>query len=323
MATDESPCLDGQPGNDLRLKKDLGDMGVFDPCMPLYMLYRARSFESMGFTGFEGRHYSLFESLNRDMARATNLQMLITSLAYKYIVTGSVTHADIPDHPFVESERRQIFFGAAAGIPTFYVRKDTPNRLLARMVKETANTRSSRRYSGYTRVQVADFRCMLVKRLRADAPELIEMAGMASAMEDLDARIICKDQDTVAARLSRRICDSAGASSPMALDGNTFNSAAETFYRTQLKKEQMGEAIDLWCDALHHLDGMSAWRDGTYNQALLSILKGKDAAGLIRTLKSAIAAEDLPLATVTRLIHLMLLTLDHMRRQTHADPSEQ
>ena len=316
MATDESPALDGQPGNDIRLKKDLGDMGVFDPCMPLYMLYRARSFETMGFTGFEGRHYSLFESLSRDMAQATNLQMLITALAYKYIVTGAVNHADIPDHPFVESERRQIFFGAAAGIPTFYVRMDTPNRMLAKMVKETANTRTSRRYSGYTRVQITDFQRMLVKRLRQDAPELIEMTGLLSTLEDLEDRILSMGRNTVAGRLTRRICETAGASSPIALTGDAFNSAAESFYRRQLKKEQMGEAIDLWCQAVRHLDGMPAWRDGTYNQALLSILKGKDAAALIMTLRPAILAEDLPLPTVKRLIHLMLLTLNHMRRQT-------
>ena len=290
--------------------------------MPLYMLYRARSFDTMGFTGFEGRHYSLFESLTRDMAQATNLQMLITALAYKYIVTGVVNHNDIPDHSFVESERRQIFFGAAAGIPTFYVRVDTPNRMLAKMVKATANTRSSRRYSGYTRVQIADFQCMLVKTLRKDAPELIEMTGLASTIEDLEARFLSKDQDTAAGRLTRRICETAGASSPMSLAGDTFNQAAESFYRNQLKKERLGEAIDLWCEALQLLGGMTAWRNGTYNQALLSILKGKDAAALIRTLKPVIIGEELPLATVTRLIHLMLLTLNSMRRQTQADASE-
>ena len=322
MATDESPALDGQTGNDLRLKKDLSDMGVFDPCMPLYMLYRVRCFETMGFIGFEGRHYSLFESLGSDMARATNLQMLITSLAYKYIVNGAVSHADIPDHPFVESERRQIFFGAAAGIPTFYVRADTPNQMLAQMVGETANTRLSRRYTGYTRVPIADFQHMLVKRLRTDAPELIEISGLQSTIEDLGARLVSRGQDTAAGRLSRRISETAGASSPMSMTGDAFNAAAESFYREQLKKEQMGETLDLWCDALHHLDGMSTWRSGTYNQALLSILKGKDALSLITTLRSAIITEEVPLPTVMRLIHLMLLTLNHMQRQTQAEPSE-
>ena len=292
MATDESPALDGQPGNDIRLKKDLGDMGVFDPCMPLYMLYRARSFASMGFTGFEGRHYSLFENMHQDMAQATNLQMLITALAYKYIFTGSVSHADIPDHPFVESERRQIFFGAAAGIPTFYVRMDTPNRLLARMVKDTPNTRASRRYSGYTRVCTADFQCMLVNRLKQDAPELIEMAGLQPLIEELEARITSKGRDTAAGRLTRRICETAGTSSPMTLTSDAFNAAAESFYRDQLKNEQMQEAIDLWCEQVRHLDGMPAWRDGTYNQALFSILKGKDAAALIATLRTAVISKN-------------------------------
>jgi hypothetical protein len=106
MATDECPALNGSIGNDVHLKQDLKDMGVFDPCMPLYMLYRARHFESMGFSGYEGRHYSLFENLTQDMAQAANLQMLITCLAYKYIFTGRVSHGSIPDHPFVESERR-------------------------------------------------------------------------------------------------------------------------------------------------------------------------------------------------------------------------
>jgi hypothetical protein len=322
MATDESSALDGTPGNDIRLKKDLGDMGVFDPCMPLYMLYRARSFATMGFTGFEGRHYSLFESLSRDMARATNLQMLITALAYKYILSGRVGHGDIPDHPFVESERRQIFFGAAAGIPTFYIRLDTPNQLLAQMVRETPNTRVSRRYSGYTRVRTNDFQCVLVKRLKEDAPELIEMAGLQHCIEDLEARISSKGRDTAAGRLTRRICETAGTSSPMELNSDAFNAAAESFYREQLKKEQMGEALDLWCEQVRHLDGMPAWRDGRYNQALFSILKGQDAAALIDTLRSAVLSETLPLPIITRLIHLMLLTLNQMRRQAEANSTE-
>ncbi len=318
MATDESPALDGAVDNDTRLKKDLGDMGVFDPCMPLYMLYRARNFQTMGFTGFEGRYYSLFESLGRDMAPATDLQTLITALAYKYIVTGAVSHADIPDHPFVESERRQIFFAVAAGIPTFYVRQNTPNLFLKKMVKQTPGIRSSRRYHGYTRVRMADFRFTLLEKIKTDAPELIEMFGMHSSIENLGARLDSGDEHSVDGRLTRRICETAGASSPMKLAGETFNQAAESFYRDRLKKEHMQEAIDSWCEALRHLDGMSAWRDGTYNQALLSVLKGRDAVAWIRNLKSAIVAEDLPSATITRLIQLMLLTLKHMRRQTGA-----
>ena len=322
MATDESPSLDGCPGNDIRLKKDLGDMGVFDPCMPLYMLYRARCFQTMGFTGFEGRHYSLFENLTRDMGNAANLQMLVTSLAYKYIFTGRITHADIPDYPFVESERRQIFFGAAVGIPTFYVRADTPNRLLARMVKNTRNTRNSRRYTGYTRVRATDFQQTLLNQLTDDAPELVERGKLNHILQDLKVRINEDGHQAVSHRLTRRICEEAGASSPMALNSDEFNAAAESFYREHLKKEQMGQALDLWCKQARQLDGMSTWRRGYYNQALFSLLKGKDAAAFISTLRSAVLTEDLQLPAITQLIHLMLLTLDHMERQSKADQSE-
>jgi hypothetical protein len=78
MATDESPSLNGCPGNDTRLKADLSDMGVFDPCMPLYMFYRARSFESMGFTGFEGRHYA-----GSDMSNTVPCPPRLTAMCHR------------------------------------------------------------------------------------------------------------------------------------------------------------------------------------------------------------------------------------------------
>jgi len=322
MATDESPALDGCLGNDLRLKQDLGDMGVFDPCMPLYMLYRSRCFETMGFTGFEGRHYSLFENLVSDMGHAANLQMLVTALAYKTIFTGQISHGDIPDSPFVESERRQIFFGAAVGIPTFYVRSDTPNRFLARMVRRTSNTRSSRRYSGYTRVRTADFKKSLVAMLREDAPELVEMADLGQTLDDLTLRIEDPVHHAAADRLTRRICDRAGAKSSTDLSADEFNAAAESFYRKQLKKEQLEASLDVWCDQVGRLDGLSAWRSGTYNQALFSILKGRDAASFVHALRPALLSEELSVDAITRLIHLLLLTLTHMQAQGAADCPE-
>jgi len=316
ISTDESPALDGVLDNDARLKKDLGDMGVFDPCMPLYMLYRARCFQAIGFTGFEGRHYSLFESLNRDMGHAANLQMLVTALAYKYIFTGRITHADIPDYPFVESERRQIFFCAAIGIPTFFVKTDTSNRLLARIVKMTPNIRSSGRYAGYTRICVLDFQSTLIKLLREDAPELIEMAGLKPTLEDLEERIGRGRHNAVSTRLTRRICEEAGASSPMSLTGEEFNAAAEAFYRERLKKEQMAEAMEVWSAQVRQMDSMANWRNGQDAQALFSLLQGSDAADFVDKARPAVVAENSPLPAVTQLIHLMLLTLNYMKRQT-------
>ena len=89
--------------------------------MSLYLLEKLREYSVMGFSGFEGRHYSLFESFTQDMGPAVTLQNLLYLLAFKYIVTGQIGHEHIPDDPSVESERRQVIFGAAIGIPTFFV----------------------------------------------------------------------------------------------------------------------------------------------------------------------------------------------------------
>ena len=49
------------------------------------------------------------------MKEAANLQMLLAALAFKYIISGRISHDDIPSTPFIENERRQILFGAAIG----------------------------------------------------------------------------------------------------------------------------------------------------------------------------------------------------------------
>ena len=152
--------------------------------------------------------------------------------------------------------------------------------------------------------------------LKDDAPELIEMGKLHDTIRDLADRIDEDGRDSVANRLTRRICEAAGVSSPMALTADEFNAAAEIFYRERLKREQMGQALDQWSEQVRQLDAMSAWRSGHFNQALFAVLKGRDASSFISTVRSAVIAEELPLAAVTRLIHLMLLTISHMRRQS-------
>src|SRR5262249_38305851 len=135
-----------------RLKRDLAQLGVFDESMSVYLPYKLRAYHVMGFSGFEGRHYSAFGSLLDDLGEAASLQALVTALGWKYLLADGVTHRDVPDDPEIESERRQIFFGSAIGIPTFFVRAETRNRFLGRILARTARTRASRRYPGYLRV---------------------------------------------------------------------------------------------------------------------------------------------------------------------------
>ena len=102
LSTDRSPALNGIMGNTDLLRKDLDEMGVFDEQMSVYLLYKLREFGKMGFSGFEGRHYSLFENFEEDMGRAADLQTLITALSYKYMAQG-IDHGQrkdrCPRHP--------------------------------------------------------------------------------------------------------------------------------------------------------------------------------------------------------------------------------
>jgi hypothetical protein len=309
MSTDQSPALDGQPGNDIRLINDLSDLGVFDPSIALYLLYRLRDFGTMGFSGFEGRHYSQFASLEVDMAEATNLQCLITALAFKYILKRKVNHTLIPNDPFVESERRQIFFGSAIGLPTFYVKKNTPNQFLAGILKKTKNIRSSRRYPGYFRILNIEYCKALLEILKTEASDLIEMMDMHHTTEDLEKRIEDPDAYSAGSRLTSGILNHANMSTPLKLSGHDFNCAAERYYRDALRIDYMKEAFDFLKEDFKKIDSWKSWREGYYNQALLDILGGKSAVDFLLNIKDDIIKENASADNLRKLIHVTILTI--------------
>jgi hypothetical protein len=315
MSSPESPAFNGVSGNDMRLKKDLHSLGVFHPEMPLYLLYRQREYSVMGFSGFEGRHYSLFESIPKDMAPAADLQALITALAYHYILSGEVSHRDIPNSPFIESERRQIFFGAAIGIPTFFVKKDTPNRFMMKIIKKTQKTRVSRRYSGFMRVYNHEYRKALLSVLNEDGKDLVETMGLVSTMEDLKKRLYDPGKNSVSSRLTNGILESAGEKSPIKMKADEFLSKAENYYLNDLRKKQILEAFDTLRNDLVRLDSWETWRQGYFNKPLLDILEGRSASDFMATFREKILSGHISENVVEKLIHLILLCI-HKDMQT-------
>lgn len=243
LSTDQSPALDGTPDNDMRLRKDLAELGVFDAKMSLYLLFKQRRFATMGFSGFEGRYYSLFDSIAGDMESAALLQMLVTALAFKYILTGDVTHSHIPDTPTIESERRQIFFGAAIGIPTFFVRRDSKNAFLLKILSTVERIRPSHRYPGYLRVYNREYRLGLLRTIKKDAADLIELLDLQETVDDLEQRLLHPEL-AAAARITNGILRETGAASPLHLSALEFNSAAERYYRRTLRRKHIAEAFD-------------------------------------------------------------------------------
>ena len=244
MSTNRSPALDGTPGNLDRLKDDLMSLGVFDNRLSPYMLCRMREFSHAGFSGFEGRYYSLFASLKNDLSHAINLQNLVLTVAFKLVLQGRYTHHDIPDDPSTESERRQIFFGRAIGLPVFYVRNDTRNSLLKEIVQRTAGATFSRRYSRYIKVFHASFQKALLQTLIQEGADIIDLLGVQPTIADLKARMENYDEQSVAGKLRSAIADKLGINDPLCVSGDEFNSAAENYYRTELRYNHLAEAID-------------------------------------------------------------------------------
>ena len=245
LSTAESPALNGCSGNQDKLAADLDSMGVFDARMSLYQFIKMRSFSSMGFSGFEGRYYSLFNSFRTDMAAAVTLQQLITALSFKYMAQEMCTHRYIPDTPQAESERRQIFFARAINLPTFYVRRNTRNRFLLKILRHTRNKRNSRRYPGYIRVYVKDYCLALLEIIQIDAQDLIEELGCAEMLQDLWHRIEVPEMHSASGQLTQAILKRCGQKNPLDISEHSFNSAAEDFYRTDLRRRHIFEALDM------------------------------------------------------------------------------
>lgn len=292
LSTDQCPALDGIAGNDTRLKRDLTEMGVFDTRMVWYSLYRQRMYDAMGFCGFEGRTYSQFGSLLGDLGPAVDLQRLITALACQYVWRGELTHADIPDTPEAESERRQVFFGAAIGLPTFFVNAKTGNRFLQRLLGITRKVRDSHRYPGRRRVYQTAYRHALIDVLETDGAALVEDFGMRETLRDLRERHAPDSKHAVQNRLLAGILEEAGARKPLDIDSTTFHSAAERYYRGPLHRSFINEALDVLDEDLRRLGReplihARAWiQDGSGQM--------QDWQALIHTLLEVVQAQNNP-----------------------------
>ena len=318
LSSEQSPAYNGRLGNQEQLKEDLADMGVFDRQMSLYQFFKLREYAGMGFSGFEGRHYSLFPHFEDDLGAATNLQLLITALAFKYMFTGQVRHRYIPDTPFVESERRQIFFGMAIGIPTFYVLKNTRNRFLLKILKRTERIRSSRRYPGYLRVYHQDYCKALLALLREDAAELIEMFGFTGLLNDLQLRLEQPQQHGAAGRLVQGMTGTASKNA-LRLEATDFNRSMEKYYRETLRRDHMAQAFGIFRRDLQQLEneGQAA---GCGRQLLAELMQGKSVERFAKATEEDLLNDQLGCQPLTRLLNLLLLSEYCDRQQLCPQP---
>jgi hypothetical protein len=311
---EQAPALDGRRGNHERAKRDLADLGVFDPRMSFYMLLKPREFGPVGFSGVEARHYSQFADGVRDLAAATELQRLTLAAAWHYIAQRGVTHADIPDTRFVESERRQFFFAAAIGLKAAYVHRDTPNRFLRRVLERCERVRPSGRYRGYLKVALADYRRALVRWLRADAAPVIEQDDFGELLADLDHRLAAPERASAAARLNQGILREAGVRDPFALPAREYNAAAERYYRGPLKRALLEQAL---ADLATDLGELARAPRYVATRLALHALPGGDPVAFARGLHEAVLNARASAIEARQLLRLLLLLI-HEDSARHA-----
>jgi hypothetical protein len=218
----------------------------------------------------------------------------------------------------VESERRQILFGTAIGIPTFFVHKDTPNRFLRAILKKTKNTRTSHRYPGYLRVLHQEYRLALLAMIREEAAELVEGFGFADLLGDLELRLREPAKYGASGRLTAGILAKGGADSPYDMSAREFNLAAERYYREELRQEQISEG---WQYVAEDIQAMAAGEiplSLEMREEVNAILGTQEVDGFLRQTRDELLGDCLDPANAVRLLQLMIIAEDlDTKRQKH------
>lgn len=315
LSTQQASALDGKAGNVQRLSLELDELGIVDRRMSLYMPLRLRERERDGYFGFEARYYSLFPSYDRDMAPAANLQQLLLAFSYRLAIQSDVTHADIPDDPTSESERRQPFFFSAAGVPAFYLHRNTRNSFLKTLARGCKTMRPSRRHPNYVRVPIGEYRQRALEHMQQSAPDLVEALQMQDTLSDLAERL----RDPALQASHRLVQGAVGDNSdPMRVGARDFNHATEEFYRHSLRRQNLREGLaDL-------RRGVEELQRATCDEVRIGLRHGvrvQDLSRFLDGVSERVCSEALEEHEIVTLLNLLLLLSANDRLRESSSPA--
>ena len=309
LGTEHASALDGTPGNIERLSSELDELGIVDQRMSFYMPLRLREYARQGYSGFEARYYSLFPSYDRDMAPAIRLQQFLLALAYRMAVQGVIGHEQISDDSTSESERRQPFFFSAAGLPAFYVHRDSRNQLLREILIGCKKTRPSRRHAGYIRVPIQEYRRALLQYAQRTAGDLADAMDMQPVLTDLADRC-ANDELHASRRLLKGILADSGKDA-MRIEAREFNQMAEEFYRESLRKQHLREAL------VHLREDAAELERAASSEVKACLRHGvrvQDLDRLLNGIEERAVNEELSLQEISALLSLLILLVWQARR---------
>jgi hypothetical protein len=312
LSTDQSSALDGHYGNVPKLASELEELGVLDQRLSFYMPLRLREFACMGFSGFEGRYYSLFPSYHRDMAPAADLQQFLLMLCFQLVLNATITAVDIPDDPTSESERRQPFFFAAAGLPAFYLHKNSRNQLLREVLGHCKKIRSSHRHPGYLRVPIRDYREGLVAWIRMKAREAIELFNAEPLLTELYDRLANPDFQA-SEQIAEGILGESRSSNPLQWKAREFNLRAEQHYRDELRCEHLREAFQDLCEDVE----ASQNANSDFPYMLRHGVRLQDPMRFLGGIEERLVRDELSVQEITLVLNLLLILIaqDECRSQ--------
>ncbi len=313
LASEQASALDGTAGNIQRLSSELDELGIVDQRMSFYMPLRLREQQRDGYSGFEARYYSLFPSYDRDMAPAASLQQFLLALAYRLALQGEVTHQEIPDDPTSESERRQPFFFSAAGVPAFYVHRESRNQFLRTLLLNCKKTRPSRRHPGYFRISIRDYRRALLAYIQQTAGDLAEAMNTNATLSDLAARCNDRQQEASQRLLHGVLGDS--AKDAMRIEAREFNRLAEDFYREQLRREHLREALTHLREDVAELERRGS---DDVRRCLRHGVRIQDAARFLHDVEERVLRDELSPQEIGALLNLLVLLTEQGRRAAQA-----
>ena len=171
--------------------------------------------------------------------------------------------------------------------------------------------RQSRRYPGYARIYNIEYRRALLKILREDAADLIEMLGMRESIDELETRLNDPERYSTCGKLTSGILNMVGAKSPLALSADEFNQAAEKYYRTDLRNRHIREAFELLGEDMVKLENASDGLRQDIRSLLHSVLQETNIAKFLDGAKQEIIEETASKETLEKLVSLILVHIHY------------
>jgi len=186
------------------------------------------------------------------------------------------------------------------------VRKDTGNRFLLRILKNVPSVRSSSRYPHFLKVRSADYRRALTMTLLEEAGEMADLLGVRGTLDDLRARI--EDPSlTASGKLGKGILEGLNARDPLAVKATDFNAAAERYYRDDLCRKQMREALSFLEE---DFAVPPAWKEGE-KTIVKSLLGERDPVGFLRECVDDVLFDSASTESLEKLMGLVILSIHH------------